>query len=96
MPLRVRLESPISLVFVTPALEQAWRNRLAADAHPLQLSSLDLRNADAGDPIGGCNVTPAGFAAMTGLLQAVAPIALVLEVSTHSLTAQLHLQNLAL
>lgn len=37
---------------------------------------------NAGDPIGGCNVTSAGFAAMTGLLQAIAPLALILEAST--------------
>lgn len=36
-------------------------------------------NAFAGDPIGGCEVTPAGFAAMTALLAAVAPLALILE-----------------
>lgn len=33
----------------------------------------------AGDPIGGCEVTPAGFAAMTALLASVAPLALILE-----------------
>ncbi len=34
----------------------------------------------AGDPIGGCCVTSAGFAAMTGLLGSIAPLALILEV----------------
>jgi Histone deacetylase domain len=68
---------------------QHWSG-VVVGSQPVQLS-YGPTGADAGDPIGGCNVTSAGFAAMTGLLQAVAPIALVLEVSTEPLTGQLRL-----
>ncbi len=39
----------------------------------------------AGDPIGGCSVTPDCFAHMTALLQPIAPLAVLLEVSPAAL-----------
>ena len=38
----------------------------------------------AGDPIGGCAVTSAGFAAMAAMLASVAPLAIILEGGTPS------------
>ena len=56
---------------------QVW---LRSQQQPGSACHVLFADAAAGDPMGGCCVTSAGFSQMTALMGTVAPLAVILEV----------------